>query len=314
MLKNFNKKLWVLNLLFLFLMALPSNAETHSGDTTKTTLVLGAVSHSPKNKYKKLKPMVDYAASHLKDLGIEQGSILIAKNNAQMVQYLREGKVDWVTEAPISGIYFNKKTGAEIVLRKWKSGVAEYHTVFFTRKKSGINSIKDLKGKKIAFGDPDSTSSFYVPIAALLKEKYDLVELSSIRAVPSKNKVSYVFAGGKEINISVWVHRKLADVGAFSSLDWESAKDTPDKFKKNFKIIHRTKPIPRAVELFRKDLDSKIKQRLKRLLLDAHNDMNAKEVLKAYNETTKFDEIKGQGQSGIDAAGEILKFVQKNLK
>jgi len=331
MIRNLNKNFWILYFLCSFLAALPSDAETLSenprgsksvkavvakktSETPKTTLVLGQVSPSPKNKYKKLKPIVDYAASRLKDLGIEKGSSLIAKNNAQMVQYLKEGKVDWVTETPISGIYFNKKTGADIVLRKWKKGVREYHTVFFARKDSGINSLKDLKGKKIAFGDPGSTSSFYVPIATLLKEKIDLIELSSIRAVLPKNKVGYVFAGGKEINISVLVHRKLADVGAFSNLDWESTKDTPEKFKKNFKIIHQTKPIPRAVELFRKDLDSKIKQRLKRILLNAHNDPEAKDALKAYDKTAKFDEIKGQAQSGMDMAGEILNFVQKKLK
>ena len=149
---------------------------------------------------------------------------------------------------------------------------------------------------------------------SLIQEKFDLIELSSIRANLPKNKVGYAFAGGDEINISVWVHRKLADVGAFSNLDWESAKDTPEKFKKNFKIIHQTKPIPRAVELFRKDLDPKIKQRLKHILLNAHNDAEAKEALMAYDETVKFDEINGQSQSGIDMAGEILNYVQKNIK
>jgi len=91
-------------------------------------------------------------------------------------------------------------------------------------------------------------------------------------------------------------------------------KILPKKFKKNFKIIHQTKPIPRAVELFRKDLDPKIKQRLKRILLNAHNDPEAKDALKAYDKTAKFDEIKGQAQSGMDMAGEILNFVQKKLK
>jgi phosphonate transport system substrate-binding protein len=331
MIKNLNKILWICYFLVSFLAPLPSSAGTLSensresnsatvvvakktSETRKTTLVLGAVYHSPKIKYQILKPIVDYAASRLKDLGIEKGSILIAKSNAQMVQYLREGKVDWVTETPISGVYFNKKTGAELVLRKWKKGVGEYHTVFFARKDSGINSLKDLIGKKIAFGDPGSTSSFYVPMGTLLQQKFDLVELSSIRATPPKNKVGYAFAGGEEINISVWVHRKLADVGAFSNLDWESKKDNPEKFKKNFKIIHQTKPMPRAVELFRKDLDPKIKQRLKHILLNAHNDAEAKEALKAYDETAKFDEIKEQPQSGIDRAGKILKYVQKNIE
>jgi phosphonate transport system substrate-binding protein len=331
MIKNSKIILWIFCFLCSFLAPLPSSAGTLSEnsresnspavvvakqtlETRENTLVLGEVSHSPKKQYKRLKPIVDYAVSHLKDFGIEKGSILIAKNNAEMVQYLREGKIDWVTETPISGVYFSKKTGAELVLRKWKKGVGEYHTVFFARKDSGINSLKDLKGKKIALGDPGSTSSFYVPIGTLMNEKIDLVELSSIRAIPPKNKIGYAFAGGAEINISVWVHRKLADVGAFSNLDWESEKDTPKKFKKNFKVIHHTKPIPRAVELFRKNLNPKIKQRLKQILLNAHNDAEAKEALKAYDKTSKFDEIKGPALSGMDRVGEILNYVQKKIE
>jgi phosphonate transport system substrate-binding protein len=35
------------------------------------------------------------------------------------------------------------------------------------RKDSGINTLEDMKGKKLGFADPDSTSGYLVPSVAL---------------------------------------------------------------------------------------------------------------------------------------------------
>ena len=52
---------------------------------------------------------------------------------------------------------------ADLLLREWKQGVAEYHSVFFTRRDSGINGISDLPGHIMAFEDPGSTSAYLIP-------------------------------------------------------------------------------------------------------------------------------------------------------
>ena len=52
---------------------------------------------------------------------------------------------------------------------------AVYHSVFVTQKdNSEINSIKDFKGKTIAFVDPDSTSGNLVPTSEIMKAFPDL--------------------------------------------------------------------------------------------------------------------------------------------
>ena len=277
------------------------------------TLVIGRVSDNPKKHYKRLKSIVDYAAGHMKDLGIRQGSVLMAKNNQELIQYLNEGKLDWFSESIFSAIYFADKGGAEIILRRWKRGVPDYYSVFFTRKSSGINSLADLKGKKIAYEDPGSASAYFMPVYALKKAGLDLVELSSPRIEPPVDQVGYIFAGG-ELNISTWVHKELADAGAFSNLDWEDDDDTLDAFKKDLKIIYKTGSFPRALELVRGDLNAKLKKRLKDLLRNAHNDSDAKEALKTYGKTMKFDDIRGETKVGLINARNILKYIQKDLK
>lgn len=268
-------------------------------------LVIGKVSDDPRKHYPHLKPIVDYAAAHLKDLGIERGEVLLAINNAQMIQYLKEGRVDWVTEGVFSALLFAEKGGAEILLRRWRDGVPEYHTVFITRKDSAIRRLEDLKGRKLALGDPGSTTAFFVPIAVLAERSLGLAALASFRDVPPTDQAGYVFAGS-EVNVAAWVHKGLVDAGAYSNLDWEDQTHTPIPIRQDLHLFHRSQPFPRAVELVRAGLSPAIKKRLKGLLLHAHTDPEAAEALKAYEKTTQFDEITGEAALGLAEARRLF--------
>jgi len=279
---------------------------------SKKTLVIGKVSDNPKKHYRYLKPMVDYIVKNMGDLGVEEGRVLMARNNRQMINYLRQGKVDWVTETPFSAVEFQDKAGAEIFLRKWKKGVPQYHTVFFTRKDSGINKLEDLTGKTIAFEDPGSSSAFYIPAAVLIDKGLKLTQLATTRESPSDDMLGYVFSG-EEVNTSVWVYKGLVSAGAFNNLDWDKNDHLPESYKTDLKIIHTTKSFPRAIELVNNKLADVYKKRLKKLLLNAHNDPEAKTVLRSYQKTLKFDEIDAEGMAGLNEARRLGEIVRREL-
>jgi phosphonate transport system substrate-binding protein len=271
-------------------------------------LVIGRVYDDPSKAYNEVKPIVDYVAANLGDLGITEGSLIIAKNRQEMIKFLNEGKVDWTTDSVVSSLIYSEKIGADILLRRWAGGVPTYYSVMFTRKDGVINAPKDLKGKKIAFENPGSTSSFYIPVATLMKAGLDLSELSSPKENTPANKVGYTFAH-HELTITTWVHRHLVDAGAYHNQNWESPTTNPDAMKKDLKIFYQSKPFPRMVEVVRKDLDPKIKSRLKEILLKAHEDPAAQAALKAYNKTVRFDEFKGEALAELNEARELLKYL-----
>ncbi len=254
------------------------------------TLVIGKVSDSPRKHFIRLKPMVDYAGEKMRDLGITHTRVLMARNNAQMIRYLREGKVDWVTETVFSSLAFRDQAGAEIILRKWKKGVPGYHTVFFTRKESDIHTLKDLQGRRLALEDPGSTTACFVPMTILFGEGLQPEKLKTIRSTPSPDKVGYGFAGG-EINIATWVYQGLSDAGAYNDLDWNTPDHTPPSFKKDLRIFYQAEKMPRGFELVRPGMDPEIKARLKKILLEADSDPDAGNVLYSYQRTALFDEI-----------------------
>ncbi len=300
--------------LCLLLAGLPSISLAEEGDagSTDLALVIGKVSSNPKKHYKRLKPIADYAVSKMGDLGYTHARVLMAKDNDELIRFLKQGKVDWVTGTPFSAMAIHEKAGTELLLRRWKKGTPEYHTVFFVRSDSYIETINDLKGKTIVFQDPDSTSAYYIPADILIRQRLNLVRLNTPKETPPKDSVGYVF-GGEEITMSTWVYKGVVDAGAFSNLDFNRDKDLPPLFREKFTIIHKSKSYPRSVELIRKDLPEVVKQRLKKVLLHAHEDSDAVLALKAYQRTAKFDEFSDECILTLKGCSSIMKLVDETL-
>jgi ABC-type phosphate/phosphonate transport system substrate-binding protein len=281
------------------------------GSTNAKSLVIGRVTNDPNGTYKQLKPMVDYVASQLHESGITEGSVLMAKDHEEMLRYLREGRVDWVQKGVFEALIYIRGGRAEIALRSWRQGVPTYHTVLFARKDGQIASLKDLVGRKIAFQDPGSTSAFFVPAAILRKNGFQLRELTSPREDVPAGTIGYVFAG-KELSITTWVHRGLADAGAYHNQNWGKPADNPEAMKKDLKIIYEGRPMPRMIELLRSTLDANVKAKIKEVLLRAHDDPAARDALQAYGPlTAKFDEFVGDAKKELDEAISLERYFDR---
>lgn len=275
------------------------------------TLVIGRVSNEPEKTYRQLKPILDYVVSKLHDVGVTDGSIVVAKDQNEMISYLKQGKVDWLQKGVFDALVFSKQAGVEIALRSWREGVPSYYAVMFSRKDSGIKSLKNLLGRKIAFQDRDSTLAFFVPSAILRKSGFELVELGSPNEKTPVGKIGYVFAG-KELTITTWVHRGLADAGAYHNQNWSKPTDNPESMKKDLEVIYQGKPMPRMIEMLRGNLNPKIKARIKEVLLRAHEDSAAQEALKAYGpETARFDEFKGKTKEELEEAMSLARYMNQ---
>jgi phosphonate transport system substrate-binding protein len=287
-------------------LALVASA-THA---TAGTLTIGRVSNEPEKSYRQLKPVLDYMVRNLGDVGITEGAVVVAKDHNEMVKNLKQGKVDWVQKGVFEALIYSREAGVDIALRSWREGVPSYHSVMIARKDGPVGSMKDLVGRKIAFQDKGSTSAFFVPSALMKKAGFELVELASPRDKVPTGKIGYVFAG-KELTITTWVHRELADAGAYHNQNWSNPTDNPEAMKQDLKMIYQGKSMPRMIEMLRKDLDPRIKAKIITILLHAHEDPTAAAALKAYGpETAKFDELKGKAREELLEAMSLVKYMR----
>ncbi len=252
-----------------------------------------------------MRPMANYMAGKLAPLGVKNVDILIAENHDQMLRFIRDGRVDWISETAYSAALLAKNAGAEITLRKWKQGVPSYHSVVFVRQDSGIESLGELQGRSIAFQHPGSTTGFFVPRSLLLALGLQLHPLRSIREDTRPGFVNYLFSGA-EYNSALWVDKKLVDAAVLSNLDWQREDVVPTAVRDDLKIIYTSTPLPRAVELLRGDLDPRIKAAIKNTLLQAHDDPEAKTALLSYQATLRFDELDSNATQSLRAIRESL--------
>ncbi|WP_425489304.1 phosphate/phosphite/phosphonate ABC transporter substrate-binding protein [Noviluteimonas gilva] len=276
-------------------------------------LVLGRISDDPKEHYEQLKPLLDYVVPRMANVGIREGRILMAHDVQQMNSYLRRGRVDWVTETAGTGMLLEQGSGARPLLLTERDGVSQYTSVFFVRKDSGIRSLKDMRGRRVAFQNPYSTSAYYVPASELLDQGLKLEILLSPMDRAEPNRVGYLFAR-TELNIATWVHKRMVDVGVMSNLDWQNPQRVPAAFRVDLQIVHETPPYPRALEMVRGTMDPKVAARLREVLIEASHDPDAREALLRFFKTTRFLPLDDRAQQSLQRIGDGVKRIRAEVE
>lgn len=290
-----------------------ASAAPAAGGDDRNVLVIGRISDNPKAHYDQLKPLLDYVVARMHGVGITEGRILMARDAQQMTSYLRRGRVDWVTETSGTGMQLQIRARARPLLLTERSGVSEYHSVFFARRDSGITSLADLQGRSIAFQNTGSTSAYFVPAALLLEQELPLEILLSPSDRPSSDSVGYVFARS-ELNVGAWVHKRLVDAGVLSSLDWSDENRLPRSFRDDMVVIHSTANYPRALEMVRGDIDPRVEARLREVLLQAAQDPAASRALAAFFRTTRFLPVDDNSQRGLDSVRAAVTRVRDRIE
>lgn len=262
-------------------------------------LVLGRISDDPSAHYAQLKPLLDYVVPRMREVGITEGRILMARDAQLMSSYLRRDRVDWVTETASTAVQLEQRAGAKPILLTERNGVSSYNTVFFVRRDSPIQSLEDLRGRTLALQSTASTSAYMVPLTTLLDARLSPEILLGPADEPSPERVGYVLVRS-ERNIASWVHKGLADAGAVSSLDWADPERVPQAFRADFRVIHETDPYPRALELVRRDMPPAVEARLHEVLLQAAGDPAARDALRLFFHTSRFLPLDAASQRSLD--------------
>jgi phosphonate transport system substrate-binding protein len=289
-------------------MGLPAHASENAH-----VLVLGRISDDPNAHYAQLKPLLDYVVPRMRDVGITEGRILMARDAQQMASYLRRNRVDWVTETASTAVQLQQRAAARPLLLTERNGVSSYHTVFFVRRDSPIQGLQDLRGRTLALQSTASTSAYMVPMTELLDAHLAPEILLAPSDAPSPDRVGYVFARS-ELNIASWVHKGMVDAGAISSIDWQDRRRVPEAFRADFRIIHESAPYPRALELVRAGLEPEVEARLREVLLQAAGDPAARDALKLFFHTSRFMALDPASEQALDALRKGVQRVRSEVE
>lgn len=104
------------------------------------------------------------------EIGVKEVKLFPAADYDGVVQGLLGGTLDYAElgASAYAKVYLTDAEAVDPVLTTQQiDGATGYYSIMLALKESGIESIEDMKGKKLGFADPDSTSGFLVPSVAL---------------------------------------------------------------------------------------------------------------------------------------------------
>ena len=213
------------------------------------------------------------------------GQVINARSLDEMIELLKNKKVDFVFESSNSAIRMMDEAGAIPILIREKDGIREYNSVIFVNKDSPVKKMTDLLGKIVVFQDPKSTSSYFLPRNLLAGAGLDLIEANE----PVPGKVAYYFSRS-DPNVLAHVKLGKADAGGTSS---EAVAHLPQ-----FRILQpELGYVPRHVVLVRDGVDY---GELKKALLSLAKDPAASDVLTTAETPTGFSEFEGDPREAMN--------------
>jgi len=258
------------------------------------TITLGVISKRSQTEVEpQYRDFVRYVARRLAAKPPSEGKVLVAPTIVRLEKLIEEDKVDFYMESPYTTYLINQQGLALPLLRRWKSGAAEYRGVLFTKKDSGAERVDDLRGRMIALEDPGSTSGYFLPKVFLAEKGLKLSEKSSLDAAVAPGEVGYIFGYTTPRVIELVLTRKVV-AGAFSNEDFDRLDA---KKKSDIVIIGETENFPRYFVSIRKELDPEVAGRLQEILLAMHQDAEGRAILEKLENTTKFDIAPGGEQA-----------------
>ena len=288
----------------------PSSESGKTGSSTTpattekpTKLILGFVPSVEADKaVANAKPLADYLTQ---ELGIPVESF-VSTDYVGLIEAMASKKVDIGSLPTLGYVLAKDKNAADVILKTareipaTKEVKTTYHSMFITRANSGIRSIDEAKGKRMAFVDPASASGNLFPRYYLKKKNID----------PDNFFAQTMFAGGHDSAVRA-VYNGQVDVAAvYDDARNKVEKTLPDVKTKVVKI-GETDEIPNDTISVRAGLDPELVKKIKDALLRYSKTDEGKKTLKAIYEVEGFSEAK---DSDYDVVRDVAKAMSVPLE
>jgi phosphonate transport system substrate-binding protein len=267
------------------------------------TLHVGAISTEVSEEIERTHPFARLLARSLSGEGITGGRVVVVTDVEAAAEKMRKGEIDLVVDSPLVALDVADKAGGKVFARRWKRGRADYRSVIFVRADSGIASLSELRGRKIAFQEESSTTAFILPRFAILRAGLALAPLRNNAEPAPADKLGYVFSMRDE-NTIAWVVRNLVDAGAGS--DENIAILTP-AVRDQLKIIERSPPVPRNIAVHRGDLAPALVGAMRDALFAMDKSEEGRKAMAAYYGTTRFDALAPEAMTALEELAAALK-------
>jgi len=215
-----------------------------------------------------------FAEEFRKLLGMPVKAV-VASDYAGVVEALRSRLVEMAFVHSVGYVYASREAGCQILAKATRRGAATYTARIFVRRASGIRSLPELRGKRMAFVDPTSTSGYIYPMVLLIRAGL----------VKNRDPKSFfreaIYAGAHDAALLALLN---GAVDAASVFDEAPQRLLADKSRASeLLVVAESPPIPTDGVCVRQGLEAGLVDRLTRALLSLNRPEHRGTLLKLYN-------------------------------
>ena len=242
-LKVLNEQAALLNqeLVTMTVRARGSRVSAHTG------LKFGVIPlESPAMMHQRFQPLTEYLAQSLG----QKVDLVVGLDFIQTIKDLEEGVTDLAFLTPTTYIEAHDKFGIVLLVKALRKGLPYTHAAIVARSGNGIERLEDIRGKRFAFGDRMSTSSYLIPRSMLAEAGIRLEDLRDHAFLGHHDDVARAVLAGEY------------DAGGLM-------ESTAGKFlEQGLKVLKTSIEVPEFNICASKSLDAAARESIKKALID----------------------------------------------
>ena len=238
--------------------------------TPEKTLLIGLTpEHNIFKQVRRYEPLADYLS---KKTGVRV-TLKILTYRGNVIDNFQFLKLDGAFFGSFSYSLARARLGVVALARpEYPDGSSSYHGVLFVRKDSGIGTVQQMKGKRLALVARATTAGYLFPSIFLGR--------AGVRTPESFFKEIY-YAGTHEGTIDDVLDRK-ADVGVSKNTVYNRFAAENPRIGRELVILGKSDDVPENALAVRQGIEDSVRRKLVGALIAMHADPEGAKVLEAF--------------------------------
>ena len=192
--------------------------------------------------------------------------LFLSNDYSSMIEAEIRGRLDLAYFGPLSYVMAKTKSNIEPFAALKRHGSTTTQSVVIANVAEHINSVADIAGKTMAYGDPASTTSHLIPKSMLVEQ-----------GLKAKKDYQEVFLGSQDA-VALAVQNRNAQAGGLKKSNFESLLQKKKIDPVKVKVLAESEPFPEYPWTMRSDLSPELKAKIRSAFLE----LKDQDVLKPF--------------------------------
>ena len=215
--------------------------------------------------------------------------LFVSTDYSSMIEAASSDRLDLAYFGPLSYVLAKTKSNIEAFAALEKDGATTYQALVIGNAEAGVDSVDDIAGQTVAYGDQASTSSHLIPKSMLVEQ-----------GLKAGEDYEEVFLGAHDA-VAVAVQNGNAQAGGLSKPIFESLIERGTIDPSRVVVIEESQPFPQYPWTLRSDLAPELKEQIR----SAFYELKDESVLEPFN-AEGFKPIQDQDYDKVRELGQVL--------